>query len=373
MRILLSGGGTGGHVYPAIAIANEMKKRYPNAEILFAGTSTGIESEIVPQNGYDIKTITVQGFKRKIDLDNVKRCAKLVKGLNDAKKIVKEFKPDVVIGTGGYVSGPVLLCASKNKDVVTVVHEQNAFPGVTNKILSKKVTRVITCFEDAKDKFPDKARKKITLIGNPVREELLLTNKIDARNNIKVPQDKKMVLIYGGSGGFKKINDAMLDTIKDMVEKDIAFVYATGKRFYDSFMEELNKQNLKLKEYQRVVPYLNDMANVLSASDMVIGSAGATSISEITALGKPSIIIPKAYTAENHQEFNAKSVENSGAGICILENELSYEKLSKELFNILMNEELLNKMSKNSLAIGKPNAVNEICDSIEELLNKKIK
>lgn len=367
MRILMSGGGTGGHVYPAVAIANEMKNRYPNAEILFVGTSNGIESEIVPKSGYQIKTITVQGFKRKIDFENVKRGVKLVKGLNEARKIVKDFNPDVVIGTGGYVSGPVLFCASSG-DAVTIVHEQNSFPGITNKILSKKVSKIITCFEDAKSRFPEKAQENVVLIGNPVREELLKVAKEDARNKINVPLGKKMVLIYGGSGGFKKINDAMVEVVKNMVANDIAFVYATGKRFYESFINEVS--NIELKPYQRIVPYLDDMANVLSASDIVIGSAGATSLSEITALGKASIIIPKAYTAENHQEYNAKSIADNGAGICILESELTSEKLNNALFEILSNEDILKSMEKNSLSIGKPKAVSDICDLIEDLLKK---
>lgn len=369
MKILLSGGGTGGHVYPAVAIANELKERYTNAEILFVGTSNGIESEIVPKNGFDIKTITVQGFKRKIDLDNVKRGFKLIKGLGDARKIVKDFKPDVVIGTGGYVSGPVLFCASSNKNTISIVHEQNSFPGVTNKILSKKVTKIITCFEDAKLRFPESAQTKVTLIGNPVRKELLEVSKEDARKKLNVPLDKKMVLIYGGSGGFKKINDAMIDVVKDMVKDDIAFVYATGKRFYDSFSKDI--EGLELKSYQRVVPYLDDMANVLSASDIVIGSAGATSLSEITAMGKPSIIIPKAYTAENHQEYNARSVANQGGGICILESELNSSVLKENLYNILFNPDTLKDMERNSALIGKPNAVKDICDMIEELLKER--
>lgn len=357
MKVLLSGGGTGGHVYPAIAIANKIKEKHPDAEILFVGTANGIESEIVPQNGYKIKTITVQGFKRKVDLDNVKRGVKLMKGLNEARKIVKEFDPDIVIGTGGYVSGPVLFCAT-GKNKITVIHEQNSFPGITNKILSKKVDLVITCFEEAKSRFPEKGQGKVVLVGNPVRQELLETTKKEARKNLDIPQDKKMVLAYGGSGGFKKINDAMLLTIKSMVKEDVAFIYATGKRFYESFMKEM--EGIELKEYQKIVPYLEDMTNALSASDIVIGSAGATSLSEITALGKASIIIPKAYTAENHQEYNAKSISDNGAGVCILESELTPEILNNTLFDILNNDEKLKTMELNSKKIGKPEAVEDI-------------
>ena len=208
MRVLLSGGGTGGHVYPAIAIANKIKEENPDAEILFVGTEKGIESEIVPKYGYELKTVTVQGFKRKVDLDNVKRVFKLFKGLEQSRKVVKKFKPDVVIGTGGYVSGPVLFNAAMGK-VPTVVHEQNSFPGVTNKILAKMVTTVLTSFEDSHQRFPEGTREKLVLTGNPVRKEILVARKSIARRNLGITEDKKMVLCYGGSGGSRKINDAM--------------------------------------------------------------------------------------------------------------------------------------------------------------------
>ena len=358
MKVLLSGGGTGGHVYPAIAIAKKIQEDYPDAEILFVGTENGIESEIVPKNGFDIKTITVQGFKRKIDLDNVKRGFKLMRGLNQARKIVKEFNPDIVIGTGGYVSGPVLFCASNTK-ALTVIHEQNAFPGITNKILSKRVDLVLTCFDEAKSRFPEAGAKKVVYVGNPVREELFSVTKNEARNNLHIPEDKKMLLIYGGSGGFSKINNAVTPNIKELIEKDIAFIFATGKRFYESVLKDT--KNLNLKPYQRIVPYLDDMTNALSACDLVIGSAGATSISEITALGRASIIIPKAYTAENHQEYNAESIASNGAGICILENELNEENLKFTIFDILDDNEKLRKMEESSKEIGEPDAVNHIC------------
>ena len=228
MRVLLSGGGTGGHVYPAIAIANKIKEENPDAEILFVGTEKGIESEIVPKYGYELKTVTVQGFKRKVDLDNVKRVFKLFKGLEQSRKVVKKFKPDVVIGTGGYVSGPVLFNAAMGK-VPTVVHEQNSFPGVTNKILAKMVTTVLTSFEDSHQRFPEGTREKLVLTGNPVRKEILVARKSIARRNLGITEDKKMVLCYGGSGGSRKINDAMKLVVRNMVKDDVAFIFATGK------------------------------------------------------------------------------------------------------------------------------------------------
>lgn len=370
MKVLLSGGGTGGHVYPAIAIANKIKEENPEAEIIFVGTEKGIESEIVPKYGYELKTVTVQGFKRKIDFDNVKRVFKLFKGLEQSRKIVKKFKPDVVIGTGGYVSGPVLFNSAMNK-VPTIVHEQNSFPGVTNKILSKMVTKVLTSFEDSHVRFPEESRNKLVLTGNPVRKEILVSKKNISRRKLGIQEDKKMILCYGGSGGSRKINDSMKLVIRNLVNEDVAFIYATGKNFYESFMNDI--ADLELKPYQKVVPYLEDMATALAACDVVIGSAGAISLAEITALGKPSIIIPKAYTAENHQEYNAKSVESKGAGIAILEKNLTPETLNETVFKLLGDRELLVDMANASKEIGKPEAIDIIYKEVMEVYNRKNK
>lgn len=370
MKVLLSGGGTGGHVYPAIAIANKIKEENPDAEIVFVGTEKGIESEIVPKYGYELRTVTVQGFKRKIDFDNVKRVFKLFKGLEQSRRIVKKFKPDVVIGTGGYVSGPVLFNASMGK-VPAIIHEQNSFPGVTNKILAKMVTKVLTSFEDSHVRFPEETRNKLVLTGNPVRKEILISKKSNSRRKLGIQEDKKMVLCYGGSGGSRKINDSMKLVIRNLVNEDVAFIYATGKNFYDGFMSDIS--DLQLKPYQKVVPYLEDMASALAACDIVIGSAGAISLAEITALGKPSIIIPKAYTAENHQEYNAKSVESKGAGIAILEKNLTAETLNDTVFKLLGDRDLLIDMSNASKEIGKPEAIDIIYKEVMEVYNRNNK
>ena len=370
MKVLLSGGGTGGHVYPAIAIANKIKEENPDAEILFVGTEKGIESEIVPKYGFELKTVTVQGFKRKIDFENVKRVFKLFKGLEQSRRIVKKFKPDVVIGTGGYVSGPVLFNASIRK-VPAIIHEQNSFPGVTNKILAKMVTKVLTSFEDSHVRFPEETRSKLVLTGNPVRKEILIAKKSSSRRKLGIQEDKKMVLCYGGSGGSRKINDSMKLVIRNLVKDDMAFIYATGKNFYEGFMEDIS--DLDLKPYQKVVPYLEDMATALAACDIVIGSAGAISLAEITALGKPSIIIPKAYTAENHQEYNAKSIESKGAGIAILEKNLTPETLNETVFKLLGDRETLIDMSNASKEIGKPEAIDIIYKEVMEVYNRNNK
>ena len=374
MKVLLAGGGTGGHVYPAIAIANKIKEHNPDCEILFVGTKNGIESEIVPKAGFELKTVTVQGFKRKIDFDNVKRVFKLCKGLEQSRRIVKKYKPDIVIGTGGYVSGPVLFNAAMSKKV-TIVHEQNSFPGVTNKILSKVATKVLTSFEDSHKRFPEKSQDKLVLTGNPVRKEILQARKYISRKNLGISEDKKMVLCYGGSGGSEEINDAMRLVIENMVKEDVAFIFATGKVYYEEFIVSI--KDIELKPYQRVMPYLDNMADGLAASDIVIGSAGAISLAEITALGKPSIIIPKAYTAENHQEYNAKSIEAQGAGIAILEKDLTPQSLNDAVFKLLGDKELLIDMANNAKKIGKPEAIdliyNEIMKSYNEAVGSKNK
>lgn len=276
----------------------------------------------------------------------------------------------MVIGTGGYVSGPVLFNSSMSK-VPTIVHEQNSFPGVTNKILAKMVTKVLTSFEDSHERFPEETRSKLVLTGNPVRKEILISKKSVSRRKLGIQEDKKMVLCYGGSGGSRKINDSMKLVIRNLVNDDIAFIYATGKNFYDGFISDIN--DLDLKPYQKVVPYLEDMATALAACDIVIGSAGAISLAEITALGKPSIIIPKAYTAENHQEYNAKSVESKGAGIAILEKNLTPETLNETVYKLLGDRDLLLDMSNASKEIGKPEAIDIIYKEIMEVYNRNNK
>lgn len=363
MKVLISGGGTGGHVYPAIAIANKLKDEIEEVEILFVGTKNGIESEIVPKAGYELKTITVQGFRRKISVDNLKRIVKLFKGLEQSRRIVKKFKPDIVIGTGGYVCGPVVLNASINK-IPTIIHEQNAFPGITNKILSKFVSKILISFEDAKKYFKDK--DNVVLTGNPVRKEILISDKIFSRKKLGVNEDKRMILCVGGSGGATKLNDSMKKIIPRLVKEDIQFIHVTGKTHYDKFVKSLEVQNFR--GCQKVVPYLDDMASALAACDLVICSAGAITLAEVTALSKPSIVIPKAYTAENHQEFNAKSIEKKDAGIAILEKQLTYKKLEDIIFKILGDREKLAQMSKNSGKIGNSKAIDNIYEEIMEVL-----
>ena len=362
MRIILSGGGTGGHVYPAIAIANKIKESNPEAEILFVGTKNGIESEIVPKYGYPMEYIEVKGFKRKIDFDNVKRLWMFIKSLRDSKKIIKKFKPDLVIGTGGYVSGSIVLKASQMK-IKTCIHEQNSFPGITNKMLSKNVDLVMTSFEDSHKRFPDKAKNKLKLTGNPVRTEILNADRNECRKELQIPDGKKMVLVSGGSGGSEEINDSLATALPKLIKEDVAFTIATGKSYYDDFMKKYS--GLELKPYQRIVKYLDKMPENLASADLCIGSAGAISMAEMTAVGIAAIIVPKAYTAENHQEYNAKSLEKIGGGVCITEKELSPESMDRAIFDLLNDDEKLKNMSIASKKFGKRDAI----DIIYKLIN----
>ncbi|MGP1584388.1 undecaprenyldiphospho-muramoylpentapeptide beta-N-acetylglucosaminyltransferase [Peptostreptococcus stomatis] len=365
MKVILSGGGTGGHVYPAIAIANKIKEHHPDAEILFVGTKAGIEAEIVPKYGYRIKYIDVQGFRRKIDLENVKRLIKFLKSLGDSKRIIKRFKPDLVIGTGGYVSGSVVLKASK-MGIKSCIHEQNSFPGMTNKMLSKNVDLVMTSFEDSHKRFPDQAQDKLTFTGNPVRDEILNSDKAESRKKLGLTPDEKMLLVAGGSGGSEEINNALKKLIPALVKDKIAFTIATGRAYYDQFMKDYG--DLEFGQNQKILPYLDDMANNLAAADLVIGSAGAISMAEMTAIGVPAVIVPKAYTAENHQEYNAKSLERAGGAICITERELSEDSLYDNVLGLLNDKARLEEMAKASRAFGKRDAIDQIYDRISAFL-----
>lgn len=366
MKFLITGGGTGGHIYPALAIANEIRDRYKDAEILYVGTKKGMESELVPKEGFNFKTIRVKGFPRKFSKEMFKTVKELFLGLNDAKKIIKEFQPDVVIGTGGYVCGPVVYIASKKK-IPTIIHEQNAFPGITNKILSRYVDKIALSFEESVKYF--KYPNKISITGNPVRKSLFLVDKNSAYKKLSIDPDISLVLSFGGSGGQKKLNDSMFHVIKENANNsNIQILHITGKRFYEDFTKKLKKENIVIKENIKILPYFFDMPEGLNIANLVVTSAGAITISEITALGIPSIIIPKSYTAENHQVYNAKALEKKGASLVILEEDLTGEKLNNSIKKLLEDEEELSTMRKNSKKLGKIEAVNEIVDIIEGMI-----
>lgn len=364
MRIIVTGGGTGGHIYPAIAIADRFKEDYPDSEILYVGVEGGLESRLASQYGYDFKGLKVKGFQRKISIENIKRAILAAKAVKEAAYIIGEFKPDIVIGTGGYVCGPVVMAASKTK-AVTAIHEQNAFPGITNKILAKKVDKVFLGFEAAKDRM--KCKHEPLIVGNPVRKDIRNPlDKSEARKKLGLSNETAFILVTGGSGGFGAINNAFIKIIPKLIERNVEFAFSTGKYYYEAVMKIL-----KDKEFScnfRVFEYIDNMPDYLSASDLCVVSAGATTLAEINAVGRASIVIPKAYTSENHQEYNAKYIKSKEAGEYILEKELDEDKLFEKIMDIIENSEKRIFMEKNSRELNSIDPCEAIVKELSQLI-----
>lgn len=363
MKIIVSGGGTGGHIYPALTLIDAIKNKRPDAEFLYVGTEKGLEADIVPKAGINFTALKLEGgLERRFTLENISRAANAIWSIKHAGDIVKDFKPNVVVGTGGYVCGPILLAASLIK-VPTLIQEQNAVAGVTNKILSKFVDKIAVGTQDALKNFP---ADKTTYTGNPIRKEVLIGKREDGLKEFGFTDDKPIVLISGGSRGARSINDAIIDVLKTAAENNSAqFLHVTGKGEFDSVMErlsDLDAPNIK------VVPYLYNMPQAMAMADLAIFRAGATGLAELTARGVPAILIPYPYAAENHQEFNARSLVEAGAARMILNKDLTSELLQKNLDELLSSPQTLKQMAKASLSLGKPNAADEIADLILSLI-----
>lgn len=328
---------------------------------------------MVPKEGFEFKYVTAKYLRRKISFENIKTFAASIKGVFEAIKIINEFKPDIVVGTGGYVCGPVVLAASIKK-IPTMIHEQNVFPGITNKMLSKAVDVIGISFAEAEKYFPKEVSKKLVLVGNPVRKDILTSDRRKSRTKFNLRPDTIMIYSFGGSGGQLSLNEAIIDVIKKYNgQGNIKIIHVTGKKMYESFMENIRKDNIMLKENIEVLDYMYDAATALSASDIVIGSAGAITIAEITVTGVPSILIPKTYTAENHQEYNARALEKEGAAKVILEKDLDGIALIAAVEEIIENKNVLKTMSLNSKRMGNTDVENKIYESMVNLINAKTK
>lgn len=361
MKVVVSGGGTGGHIYPALALINEMKKDDETIEFLYIGTEKGLEKGIVERAGIQFKSIHITGFKRKLSFDNVKTIVRFLKGVNDSKKLLKQFKPDVVIGTGGYVCGPVVYAAAK-LGIPSVVHEQNSLPGVTNKFLSRYVDKVAICFSEAEKYF---SSEKVVLTGNPRASEVIGADPKKGRESLGLQDGKKSVLIFGGSRGARPINNAVLQMIPSLKDKNYEVVYVTGDVHYKSVMEKVEKMsstpNIIIK------PFIHNMPDVLAGIDLIVSRAGATSLAEITALGIPSILIPSPYVTANHQEVNARSLSDNHAAILLHEQDLSGKTLLAQIDDILLNEQKLEKMAAASKQLGIPDAAKRLYGVMKQI------
>lgn len=370
MKILFATGGTAGHINPALAVASYIREIYPDCGIMFIGTADHMESRLVPQAGFDFKTINISGFKRSFSPSaishNIKTVFRLIKSSGDSKKIIKQFNPNVVVGFGGYVSGPVLQSAVK-LGIPTCIHEQNAFPGITNKTLAKEVDKVMLTVEDAKKYLQPKNPVEIT--GLPVRGELLRADKAMSRAQLGIPDDKYLVLSFGGSLGAKPINEAMYEILLSSAESGrychIHSVGTNGTEYLEKF-EKAGFVNGK-KGTVEVRQYIDNMDVCMSAADLVIGRAGASSLSEIEAMGKASILIPSPYVAENHQFHNAMALVNRDAGFVIEEKDLTTQVLNDKINELLSDETKLKTVEKNAKAMAVTNSRERIAQIILDL------
>lgn len=364
-KILFATGGTGGHINPALAVAGYIRENYPQAEILFVGTADRMEAQLVPAAGYDFKTIEIQGFSRELNFEglkhNIKTVNLLFKSEGQAKKIIEDFKPDVVIGFGGYVSGPVLSIAAR-MGIPTAVHEQNAFPGVTNKNLAKKVDVVMLTAPEAEKLL--KPKNPCVVTGLPIRGEIISANKEFARAEMKL-DSRPLILSMGGSLGARAINEAVKYLILHRFEKkDCYYLHATGKAGA-SMIDDIGKDvDLNSNPQIMLREYINDMDRCLAAADLVVCRAGASSLSEIQALGKPSILVPYPYAAENHQYYNAKTMSDRDAAILIEEKDFTGERLLSEVEKLLSKPERLKKMGENARAMAILDASQRITECV---------
>ncbi|MER2063126.1 MAG: undecaprenyldiphospho-muramoylpentapeptide beta-N-acetylglucosaminyltransferase [Alkalibacterium sp.] len=377
MKILVTGGGTGGHIYPALALMNRMKELDEKAEFLYVGTHRGLENTIVPEQGYTFQPLKVEGFKRDISIKGIMYNITTVKlfmtSIFKAKKIVKDFTPDVVIGTGGYVSAPVCYAAAK-LGVPTVIHEQNSVVGLTNKFLAKYVSAIAICFEEAREQFGSD-QDKVVYTGNPRAQEVVGYEKTDILKTYDLDPMKPTVLIFGGSRGAFKINETILDSRDELVEKSYQTLFITGKHHYASAIERWGKAGMdsgEKTENVKIVPYINDLPEVFASVSLVVSRSGATTLAELTALGIPSILIPSPNVTEDHQTKNAQSLVDKGAALMLKETELSGQKLIDDIDKLMTDKVKRDQMSQAAKQLGKPKASDLIIDTILKMLKSKL-
>ncbi|MCC8160430.1 MAG: undecaprenyldiphospho-muramoylpentapeptide beta-N-acetylglucosaminyltransferase [Oscillospiraceae bacterium] len=356
MRVLFAGGGTGGHINPAISIADYAAARDKDFEALFVGTRSGLETKLVPKAGYNIEYIEIQGFDRKHILRNFETLRKLAAARKRCRNIIREFKPDCIVCTGGYVSGPVAM-ASKAMKVPSLIHEQNVYPGMTVKGSADYVTYLALSFEETINHMRHK--EKCVVTGNPVRSEILKADREKSREKLGIK--KPFVLIFGGSLGADRINDAVIEILDKIVKDDkIELLFGTGDRNYEKIMNRINEKGIQLTDSVRVVSYIDNMAECMASADVVVSRAGAITVSEIAALGKPSILIPSPNVVRNHQEQNAREFESKNAAALILEKDLTSDVLYDKIMSMIGDKNTLSRMSENLKPLAKTDALEKL-------------
>ena len=369
MKVIIAAAGTAGHINPGISIANKIKEEEPNSEIIFIGTGRGLDKDLVPRAGYELKTINAYGlnFKKPIQL------LKTLKGFGEAKKIIKEFKPDVAIGTGGYICGAVITMASK-LGIPTLLHESNAFPGKAVKMLSKKTACILVGFEDAKKRLD--IAKKVVVTGNPTKIKDLNLNKYEKEKIIEdlgLSTDKPILLVFGGSQGAKAINDSIIKIVKEKLNKNYQIIWAPGPVQYNVIKEELEKCNINIENIDnvKVYPYIYNMEEMMNISDLFICRAGAMTINEVSIVGKPAIFIPLPGVSQNHQEYNARVLEEIGAAKILLNKDLEITDLNKYIEDIIYDKELLEQMGIKAKQVSNTDALEIIYKEIKNTILHK--
>lgn len=362
-RVIISGGGTGGHVYPAIAIANKMKEFFPDTEFLFVGAQGKIEMKKVPEAGYNIKGLWISGLQRKLTLRNLMFPIKLLSSMIKARKIIADFKPDVVIGVGGYASGPTLNAASR-KGIPTLLQEQNSYAGLTNKLLAKKANKICVAYEHMDNYFP---KEKVVLTGNPVRNDILEVDKKreQALKFFGLDASKKTLFSFGGSLGARTLNESILKNLQDLIDADVQVIWQIGSFYFDEFKERLKGFDLKNIKY---VEFLKEMDLAYAAADAIISRAGALSISEICLTGKPAILVPSPNVSENHQTKNAMALVKEKAALLVKDKDAEKDLVS-DAIKLLFDEDQQTVLSTNIKPLGKPDAAEKIVKEIIRLVS----
>ena len=370
MKVIIAAAGTAGHINPGLAIANKIKEEEKDSKIIFIGTKRGLENDLVPRAGYELKTIDAYGLSKKISIENIKKMCTTLRATSKARKIIKEFKPDIIVGAGGYICGPVVW-AAKKENIPVVLHESNAFPGKAVKYLAKKADTVLISFEEARERIPN--AKNIVFTGTPVKikkQNYSIEEKKKILKEINLDNNLPIVLIFGGSKGAKKINEAIERIIEDKLNTKYQIIWATGPKQYDIVKNELKQKSIDIENIKnaKILPYIYNMEELMNISNVIVARSGAMTITEISNLGKPSILIPLPNVSQNHQLRNAEVLQKIGAAKIILNDKLEKNILNNEILDIISNPENMRKMGEKASTKSVENVQEKIYNEIKKLV-----
>ena len=373
MKAVIAAAGTGGHINPGIAIANKIREKEPTSEIIFIGTDRGLENDLVPRAGYELKQIDAHGINRKLSIENIKNLYLTFRSIGKAKKILRNFKPDVVIGTGGYICVPTVI-AAKQLRIPVILHESNAFPGVAIRLFKNTADKILVGFQDAKKRLNN--RENIVVTGNPIKLKKINFSKEEKEkiiNDLGLKTDKPIVLVFGGSQGAQSINRSFMEIIANKKNKKYQIIWAAGANQYEGIREKLNEVNIDIEHIEnvKIVPYIYNMEEIMNVCDLIVCRSGAMTITEISVVEKPAIFIPFPYATENHQEYNARVLEKVGAAKIILDKDLNSEILGNTIEKMVCDKNIIKEMSKNASTVAMDNVEDSIYYEIKQTISHK--